>query len=91
MWVYMDDLRVEGAELLNGDFEDRQASGEAVAWRTHVKPAVSVCDPKLAASGSWLVRVAGDRRMRQTLRLTAGQTVTVRAKVRGLPVEELTR
>ncbi len=35
-----------------------------------------------------LVKVAGDRRMSQTLRLTAGQTVTVRAKVRGLPVEE---
>jgi len=87
VWVYMDDLRAEGAELVNGDFEEREASGEATAWRPHVNPATSIRDPKLAASGSWLIKVAHDRRFAQTLRLTAGQAVTVRAKVRGLPVQ----
>jgi hypothetical protein len=87
VWVYMDDLRVEGAELVNGDFEERLANGKPAGWRPHVKPAISIQDPDLAASGSWLVKVAHDRRFSQTLRLTAGQAVTVRAKVRGLPVQ----
>ena len=87
VWVYVDDIRVEGAKLLNGDFEKRQRNGSAAAWQTHVKPGVAIRDPKLAASGEWLVKVAHDRRFAQKLRLTAGQTVTVRAKVRGLPVE----
>jgi len=87
VWVYMDDLRVEGAELVNGDFEERQTNGKPAAWRPHVKPAISIQDPDLAASGSWLVKVAHDRRFTQTLRLTSGQAVTVRAKVRGLPVQ----
>ena len=88
VWVYMDDLRVEGAELLNGDIEERKANGELVAWRPHVNPAVLIHDRKLAASGSSLVKVAADRRFGQTLRLRAGQTVTVRAMVRGLPVQQ---
>jgi len=85
VWVYVDDMRVEGAKLLNGDFEERQRNGAALAWRTHVKPGMAIRDPKLAASGEWLVKVAHDRRFMQKLRLTAGQAVTVRAKVRGLP------
>ena len=89
VWVYVDDVRVDGAELQNGDFEEHQASGDLVAWRPHVKPALMIQDPQLAASGSWLVKVAADRRFLQTLRLKAGQTVTVRAKVRGLPVQSV--
>ena len=88
VWVYFDDIRVEGVDLANGDFEEHQADGDLVAWRPHVKPAVQIQDPQLAASGSWLVKVAADRRFSQTLHLNAGQTVTVRAKVRGLPVEK---
>lgn len=87
VWVYLDDIRVDGADLPNGDFEERQANGDPVGWRAHVKPGVSIHDPRLAASGSWLVKVAHDRRFTQTLRLTAGQTVNVRVKVRGLPVQ----
>ncbi len=87
VWVYVDDIRVEGAKLRNGDFEQRQKNGAAVAWRTHVKPGVAIQDPKLAASGEWLVKVAHDRRFMQKLEVTAGRAVTVRAKVRGLPVE----
>lgn len=87
VWVYMDDLRVEGAEFHNGDFEERLPDGSPAAWRLHVKPGVSIHDPDLAISGSWLVKVAHDCRYYQTLRLTAGQVVTVRAKVRGLPVQ----
>ena len=87
VWVYVDDIRVEGATLLNGDFEERQANGEARGWQAHVNSGVAICDPNLAASGSWLVKVAHNRRFAQKLRLTAGQPVTVHAKVRGLPVQ----
>ena len=88
VWAYVDDVRVDGAELLNGDFEECRPNGELVAWRPHVKPAVLIRDPELAASGSSLVKVAASRRFAQTLRLEAGRTVTVRAMVRGLPVQQ---
>ena len=88
VWVYMDAIRVEGAQLVNGDFEKRKANGDAVAWGTHVKPGLWVRDAKLAASGSWLAKVAFLNRLAQKLTLTAGQTVTVHAKVRGLPVQQ---
>ena len=86
VWVYMDEVRAEGAKVSNGGFEARQGNGEPVDWRPHVKPGLSIRDSKLAASGAWLVKVAQDRRFTQTLRLTANQPVTVRVKVRGLPV-----
>ncbi len=89
VWVYMDNLRVEGAKLLNGDFEERRTDGDAVAWLPHVKSGISIEDPSVAASGSWLVKVAHSHRFTQRLRLTAGQTVTVRAQVRGLPVQRI--
>ena len=89
VWGYVDNIRVEGAKLLNGDFEERQKNGAAVAWQTHVKSGVAIRDPKLAASGEWLVKVAHERRFMQKLKLTAGRAVTVRAKVRGLPVERV--
>ena len=87
VWVYVDAITVDGAQLLNGDFEERKANGDAVAWGVHVKPGLWVHDAKLAASGSWLAKVAFSNRFSQKLVLTAGQTVTVRAKVRGLPVQ----
>ena len=87
VWVYIDDIRVNGAKLLNGDFEERRSNGEPASWQPHVNPGVFIRDPSLAASGSNLVKVAHNRRFMQTLRLTAGQTVAVRAKVRGLPVQ----
>jgi len=89
VWVYIDHIRVDGAPLRNGDFEQREANGNDVAWRTHVKPGLWVRDAKLAASGAWLAKVASRNRLAQKLRLTAGQTVTVHAKVRGLPVQQL--
>ncbi len=87
VWVYVDDVRVEGAKLVNGDFEQRDKSGGAVGWCAHVKPGLWVHDPKLAASGEWLAKVAFDRRFMQKLQVVAGRPVTVRVKVRGLPVQ----
>ncbi len=88
VWVYVDDVRIEGARLVNGDFEKQQKKADAPAgWAAHVKPGLLIHDPKLAASGSWLVKVAFGRRFMQKLNVKAGRPVTVRAKVRGLPVQ----
>jgi len=88
VWVYFDAVSVDGARLLNGDFEQRAANGDAVAWGAHVKPGLTVHDGDLAASGEWLAKVAFRNRLAQKLALTAGRTVTVRAKVRGLAVKK---
>ncbi|MEW6356515.1 MAG: right-handed parallel beta-helix repeat-containing protein [Planctomycetota bacterium] len=88
VWVYMDAIRVEGAQLANGDFEDRTPSGDAAAWGPHGKPGLWIHDPKLAVSGSWLAKVAFANRFAQKITLTADQTVTVHARMRGLPVQK---
>lgn len=85
VWAYVDDLRVKGAQLRNGDFEQQDAGGKPLGWRPHVKPGILLHDPRLAASGEWLVKVAFDRRFMQPLRLKAGIPVTIRARVRGVP------
>ncbi len=51
VWVYVDDIRVEGAQIVNGDFERLSADGRPETWRTSVNGGVSIRDPNLAASG----------------------------------------
>lgn len=85
VWTYYDDIRVEGAELTNGDFEIMGPKGLA-GWR--VPPArgaasLLVDDVRLAASGSRLVMASHDFRFTQPIRVIGGRKVTVRFKARG--------
>lgn len=84
VWVYSDDLRVEGAEIVNGDFEAPGTGGIPHGWRSDVKPGLWIADPELAASGTYCVKTAHNHRFAQELAVTEGRTVTVRLKVRGV-------
>jgi parallel beta-helix repeat protein len=83
VWTYADDLRVEGAELVNGGFEAPGAKGCPNGWRFEGPKALWVHDPKLAAEGEYCVKTWHNGRFSQDLKLTKGQTVTVSLKVRG--------
>lgn len=85
IWFYADDVRVEGAELVNGDFETTGPQGVPAGWRADVKPGLYIQDPKLAASGQACVKTTHNHRFAQPLKVTAGRTITIRLKVRGLP------
>ena len=83
IWTYTDDLRVEGAELVNGDFEGPAKQGMPEGWRKDVGGGLLIHDPKLAASGEYCVKTAHNMRFAQVLKVTAGKMVTVTMKVRG--------
>ncbi|MBN2452463.1 MAG: right-handed parallel beta-helix repeat-containing protein [Lentisphaeria bacterium] len=84
VWVYSDDIRVEGAELANGSFEEAGERGLPRAWRADVREGFRIRDPALAAAGEYCVKTAHNHRFAQEIALTAGRTVTVRLKVRGI-------
>ena len=84
VWVYFDDVRVTGAELVNGGFETMaRKKGLPDGWRTETGAAFRVRDPTLAASGEYCVKVWHSGRFVQDLKVTQSREVTVRARVRG--------
>jgi hypothetical protein len=84
VWTYADDMRVEGAELVNGGFEPPGEKGIPHGWQPELQAPLWVHDPKLAAEGEYCVKTWHNGRIAQDLKLTKGQKVTVRLKVRGL-------
>jgi hypothetical protein len=83
VWTYADDMHVTGAELINGGFEAPGEKGCPNGWRFELRKALWVHDPKLAAEGEYCVKTWHNGRLAQDLKVTKGQKVTVRLKVRG--------
>jgi len=83
VWSYFDALTVEGAELVNGDFETPGEKGLPAGWRSEIGKAYWVHDPRLAASGEYCVKVWQGARLAQDLAVVAHRQVIIRAKVRG--------
>ncbi len=83
VWSYFDDITVDGAELVNGDFETPGAKGLPEGWQRGVGIGYWVHDPRLAASGEYCVKVWHKGRFCQPISVVAGRKVTIRAKVRG--------
>lgn len=85
VWTTTDSVQAEGAEVLNGSFEEVGAKGLPAGWDPSGKPLV-VRDRATAADGACCVKTWHDGRMTQRLRVTAGRPVTVRCQVRGEPL-----
>ena len=92
-WTYYDDFRVEGAELVNGDFEATDEDGKIAGWNcvfdrnwqaTPSSKAGVVEKRGLAASGMRMARASCDHRVVQRIKVTQGQKVTVRFQARGV-------
>jgi hypothetical protein len=83
VWTYADDMHVTGAELVNGGFEAPGGKGCPNGWRFELGKALWVHDPKLAAEGEYCVKTWHNGRLAQDLKVTKGQKVTIRLKVRG--------
>ena len=84
VWTYMDDLRVTGATVSNGDFEPPGRNSVPNGWRPDVRPGLWIHDSDLAASGRYFVKTSHNHRFAQELAVTGGQTVTVRVRTRGI-------
>ena len=88
--VWVDQIQVSGAELVNADLEDLQQNGMPRGWRFSgpVSPEAISRDGSVAASGRVCVAVWYGAQLRQTVDVRAGQPVRVTAKFRAVGPEE---
>ncbi len=88
--VWVDQIQVSGAELVNADLEDLQADDVPRGWRFSgpVSPEAISRDGSTAASGRVCVAVWHGAQLRQTVDVRAGQPVRVTAKFRAVGPEE---
>lgn len=76
IWVCWDDVTVEGAELVNGDFSKVDEKGKPVGWWMS-GPALY-----LDNGGNKCVKVWHNARCNQSINVTAGQEVIIKAKIK---------
>ena len=90
-WTYYDDFHVEGAELINGDFETVDSKGKVAGWNCSLRSKEQVLSQvqaavvdlgKDAASGSRAAMVSHDHRISQTIAIKKGQKVVVTFQAR---------
>ena len=88
VWGYFDDVVVTGAEFRNGGFEDVNAKGLPAGWHIYTPShsdifPILVKDERSAHTGTHCVKLWYNGAFSHKLRVKKGQTVTVKAKVRG--------
>jgi len=90
-WTYYDDFRVEGAELVNGDFEEPAQNGRSPGWNCVMEKqsegagqdrAAVVELGDQAASGRYAARTSHDHRINQRIAIRKGQKVVVSFQAR---------
>ncbi|NOY81567.1 MAG: hypothetical protein GXP31_11270 [Kiritimatiellaeota bacterium] len=87
VWTYWDDLRVTGATLVNGDFEQAAAKRAGPAGWIASHQALWVAAPGVAASGKRCVKTWFLGTMSQEITVKKGVPVTVKCQVRGEAAE----
>ena len=88
-WTYYDDFQVEGAELINGDFEEPEEGGRSPGWSyaqdRDSRDRADVVDlGGDAASGSRSAKVSHDYRVSQRMAVRKGRKVVVSFQARGV-------
>jgi hypothetical protein len=73
-WVLWDNVTVEGAELVNGDFEI-EAAGKPKGWNINKNNYIKQDDGKI-------IKAWHNSRASQSIHVTKGQMVTITAKVK---------
>jgi hypothetical protein len=95
-WTYYDNFRVEGAEFVNGGFEQKSEDGGCSGWKVITfkestpvdKQLVGITSPSDgAAEGVRVARANHDNRISQSIKVKKDQPVTVTFQARAaLPV-----
>jgi parallel beta-helix repeat protein len=87
VWTAYDDIRVQGAEFTNGDFETVTPGGAPAGWhlpKPKDVPTQFIASKRLAASGTHFVLASHDFRPTQPLRVKGGQKITVNFQARSV-------
>ena len=92
-WTYYDDFRVDGAALVNPDFEEVDENGKGIGWsysgdRTSDERAEVVDLGSAAASGKRAAKTSHDLRVSQRIAIRKGQKVVVAFQAKGVLPEE---
>ncbi len=80
-WVCWDDVVIEGADVINGDFEKGSADKPA-NWSVGKGQYIS-------KDGKKYIKVWHNKRASQTISVKAGQKVTIKAKVKKADAEDI--
>lgn len=81
--VWWDDVRVSGAELTNGGFE-QPLDAPGSSWKSTGAVRLAGTDEVPASEGKWLVKAWHNQRVVANMAVKGGQRVTVRAKARSV-------
>ncbi len=81
--VWWDDVRVVGTELKNGGFEKPLDSADS-PWKSTGGSRVEASNETPSADGHYLVKTWHNARVMASFAVTAGKSVTVRAKARAV-------
>lgn len=90
-WTHYDDFRVEGADLINGDFEEPKQDGRIPGWNSLLLSTTDVLSRvqgavvelgEEAASGRRAAMVSHDHRVSQRIDIKKGRKVVVRFQAR---------
>ena len=83
IWTHYDDIQIDGAEIVNGSFEDIGATGQPVGWKPDISTPLLVTDRNVAAAGIRSAKCWHNGRWKQTIKVRGGRTITVTCQVRG--------
>jgi len=83
VWVYYDKVQAVGAEIANGDFEEKRKDNKPLEWALPTaKGAEYVRDGKMAASGGACVKVCFDAYAMQKVKVKKDQEVALTFSVK---------
>ena len=92
-WTYYDDFRVEGAELVNGDFETIDTNGRVAGWNCELRNQASAVAERKASvveqsdstnTPNHAALVSHDYRISQSIQIKQGQKVVVSFRARAV-------
>jgi hypothetical protein len=82
VWIYFDEVEVEGADIENSNFEETDEKGKLKAWNLSKGGAEKVEDEATASSGQNCVKVWHNSMAYQKLKVKKDQPVKIKAKMK---------
>jgi hypothetical protein len=82
VWIYFDEIEVEGADLANGDFEEVDEKGKLKGWKLAKENLVK--DENIASSGKNCIKAWHNQAADQKLKVTKDQPVKIKAKMKAV-------
>lgn len=87
LWVYFDEIKVTGAQISNGNFQESTTVNDKTIPKDWALDGEYIKDGKDLLQDKSVIKVWHNRRAKQTIKVKAGQEVTLTVSVLPGPVE----